>query len=180
MLSEHERALAKTDVLRLHDLVGRAMLEHTVLMDASFMRERILPHNGFVALHDEPRHLAEKLARGIDAGRVDAGFDAVEVTTGLHRHHDFLERRVPRTLSDAVDGALDLARSGADRRKAVCHGEPEIVVAVHADDGLVDVSNMFFQITDELRELRRHGIADRIGDVDSARARFDGFLDHLC
>ena len=65
--------------------------------------------------------------------------------------------------------ALDLARSGADRRKAVRHGEPQIIVAVHADDGLVDVSNVLFQISDELRKPRRHGVADRIGNVDRAR-----------
>ena len=57
----------------------------------------------------------------------------------LRGHHDFFERRVAGALADAVDRALDLPRAGGQRRERVGDREPEVVVAVRAEDRLVRV-----------------------------------------
>ena len=48
----------------------------------------------------------------------------------VKRHHDLLERRVPRSLADAVDRALHLSRARAHAGERVGDSETEVVVAV--------------------------------------------------
>ena len=59
VLSEDESVGRKPDVLRFHDLVCRSMLDDAVLVNACLMRERVLPDDRLVALHDQPRRLAK-------------------------------------------------------------------------------------------------------------------------
>ena len=49
MLAEHEAGTAQADIFRSHDLVGRAVLQHAVLMNASFMGKRVFADNRLVA-----------------------------------------------------------------------------------------------------------------------------------
>jgi len=49
MLAEHEIGARQPHILRPHDLVGRVMLEHAVLMNAGFVRERVFTDDSFVA-----------------------------------------------------------------------------------------------------------------------------------
>ena len=65
--------------------------------------------------------------------------NAVELLPDLERHDDLFERGIAGALADAVDGALDLARSVLDAGERVGDGQAEIVVAVNAEDGLVDI-----------------------------------------
>ena len=41
MLADDQLGALPADILRIHDLVGRAVLEHAVLMDAGLVRERV-------------------------------------------------------------------------------------------------------------------------------------------
>src|SRR5207237_9102201 len=90
-------------------LVGLAVGEYTVLVDTGLVRERIAPDHRLVELHvvaGEPRHEPRSTRQFFG---VDAGADALEVVAArLDRHHDLFERRVARTLPQAVDRALDL------------------------------------------------------------------------
>ena len=61
------------------------------------------------------------------------------VLADAQRHHELFERRVAGALADAVDRALDLAHAALDGREAVGDREPEVVVAVRAEDGAVGV-----------------------------------------
>ena len=51
VLAQHQLGLRQADVLGIHDLVGGALLEHAVLVDAGFVGEGVLADDGLVALH---------------------------------------------------------------------------------------------------------------------------------
>src|SRR5262249_52682678 len=121
-----------------HDLVGRLLLQHAVLMDARFMREGIASDYRLVGLDDKPREVRQELARRVDLGRLHPALDAEEVTPRVERHDDLLERGVAGPLPDAVDRTLHLAGALLDGRQRVRHGETEVIVAVHRDHGTVD------------------------------------------
>src|SRR4051794_14070637 len=93
------------DVRRIHDLVGCALLEHAVLVDAGLVRERIRSDDRLVDLHantgdggNQPAYWYEAL--GVDLGE---GASVVLAARGK-RHHDFFERGVASPLTDPVHG----------------------------------------------------------------------------
>ena len=51
VLAEHQVGLREADVLGPHDFVGRALLEHAVLVDAGLVGERVAADDRLVALH---------------------------------------------------------------------------------------------------------------------------------
>ncbi len=51
MLAEHQLGALPTNVLRVHDLVGRAVFQHAILVDTGFMREGVFAHDRFIDLH---------------------------------------------------------------------------------------------------------------------------------
>ena len=167
------------DVLGPQDLVGRVVLEHAVLVDARLVREGVLAHHRLVA-RDRHAGDARDQARGrVEARGVDAGRDVEERRARLQRHHDLLERAVAGALADAVDGALDLARAGHHRGQAVGDRHAQVIVAVHREADAVDAAHVLAQVAEQLRELIRHGVADRIGNVDRGGAGVDRRLHHL-
>jgi len=64
VLAEHEVRAREADVLGAHDLVGRVVLQHPVLVDPGLVREGVLAHDGLVAGN---RHAGD--AREQAAGR---------------------------------------------------------------------------------------------------------------
>ena len=70
--SEHEPRDRLADVLRPHDLVGARILEHAVLVDAGFVRERVAADDRLVGLDRLAGELREQLARLVEGGAVDA------------------------------------------------------------------------------------------------------------
>ncbi len=150
-----------------------------MLVDSRLVGEGVGADDRLVALHHEPRHLGEESARGVDLPGVDSRLEPVEVGAGPEGHHHFLERTVPRALADAVDGALDLAGSGAESREAIGDREAEIVVAVDAYDRAIDVPHVLPEVSDSLCELVRGRVADGIGDVDGRGPGVDHPLHHL-
>ena len=97
----------------------------------------------------------------------------------VQQHHDLLERRVPGALADAVDRALDLARPRAHPGEGVRDGEPEVVVAVHRQHDVAQRGHQLVQARQPVAVLVRHRVADRVGDVDRARALLDRHGHHL-
>ncbi len=65
-------------------------------------------------------------------------------------------------------------RPGLDRGQGVGGGEPQVVVAVDADRGLV--ADEVDDLLDQDPELGRDGVADGVGDVDRRRAGLDDRL----
>ena len=66
VLAEHQRRLRHADFLGPHDFVGAAILQHAVLVDAGFVRERIAPDDRLVGLDALAGQRRQQLA-----GRVD-------------------------------------------------------------------------------------------------------------
>ena len=142
------------------------------------MAEGVGPDDGLVGLDGEPGNVADEAARAVDLPRVDVGRHTQGVAAGLYGHDDLFEGGVARALTEAVDAALYLSSAFYDGRDAVRRGVSQVVVAVDADDGLVDVRNVFLDEADALGELGREGIPDRIGDVDRGCAGIDAGLEH--
>ncbi len=173
VLAEHEVGADVADVLRSHDLVGRRVLEHAVLMDACLVGEGVLADDGFVPLNLHAGDAGDQTARREQPLSFDVGGDAVVVLAGADGHHEFFQGRVARTLAEAVDRALDLPGARFDTGQAVRDGEAEVVVTVGRDDSLVDIGDVVLERLDDIEEMTGGGVADRVWDVDRRGSRFD-------
>src|SRR5579884_2941036 len=170
VLSEHQPAFRHAHALRVDDLVSGLLLQIPVLMDAGLVRKGVLADDGLVRLGPEGDDLRKSLTSGIQLLGDDAGLEGIPVRPGLHDHDHFFQRGVPRALTDAVDGTLDLPRAGLDRGQRIGDGEAQVVVAVHAHDGAVPEGAR--DAADDLRIVFGNGVADGIRQVDGPRARF--------
>ena len=179
VLAQHQVAHREAHVLGMHDLVGRAFLEHAVLVDAGLVGEGVLADNGFVPLHLDARNAGDEPAGGHEPPRVDAGFRVEMVMACAQGHDDFFERTVAGPLAQAVDGTFDLAGARFDGGQTIGHGHAQVVVAVDADHGLVDVRHAIAERADDVAHVVRRGVADGVGDVHRSRAGGNGRFDDL-
>jgi len=109
---------------------------------------------------------------------VNAGVVGVGIGASLEDHDDLFERAVAGALSDAVDGALDLAGAGFYGGEGIGYREAEVVVAVYADDGAI--AERVGDAADQGSVFLRRGVAYRIRDVDGTGAGSDyGLRDFL-
>ena len=141
-------------------------------------RKALAPTMALLGWTGKPVMSLTRRARAIDLPGVDVGGDAEGVAAGLDGHDDLFEGGVARALAEAVDAALHLPGTLDDGRDAVRRGIAEVVVAVDADDGLVDVGDVLLDEADALGELGRQGVPDGIGDVHGGRAGIDAGLQH--
>src|SRR3954466_14236645 len=102
------------------------------------MREGVLADDGLVAWYRRADDVRQHARGRVETRRVDAGVEVEERIARLQRHDDFFQRAVTGALADAVDGALDLARSRDHGREAVGDGHAEIVMAMYREADLVD------------------------------------------
>ena len=180
VLAEHQVAVGEADVGGLHDLEGRSLLQQAGLVDARLVGEGVAADDRLVALHHVAGQVAHHAAGARDLlGLDDAGLGVEVVAARAQRHDDLFERGVAGALADAVDGALDLARAGAHRGQRVGRGQAEVVVAVAADDHVVQRRAEPVELADEVAELERQRVADRVGHVDRRRAALDGDVEDL-
>ena len=154
------------------------------------MGEGVGTHDRLVGLHrhaGEVAHQARRLGDllGAHSGeRLGAlsrpAQEGVEVAAAhVQRHHQLLQRGVAGSLTDAVDRALQLASAVLHRLQEVGHRQAQVVVAVHRDHGLIDIGHVGVDAGNQLAELRRRGIAHRVGDVDRGGTGPDRRFDHL-
>jgi len=80
---------------------------------------------------------------------VDAGRQLVEVLPRAEGHDHLFERCVSGPLADAVDRALDLSGATPGGGERVRHGETEVVMAVDADDDVVDPADGLPEVPDD-------------------------------
>ena len=64
MLSENDFAFRHADGSRRHDFISNGVLQHPVLMDAGFVRERIVSDDRLVGLN---RHAGDFTQRRLEA-----------------------------------------------------------------------------------------------------------------
>ena len=169
------RALA--DILGLHDLVGFAILQHPVLVDAALVGEGVLADDRLVELHGEAGHRRDEAAGAGDVARVNVGLVGQAVAAHLQGHDDLFQRRVAGPLADAVDGALDLASAAQHAGQAVGHSQAQVVVAVGGEDHRVGVRHVLDHVAEHRFVFGGVGVADRVRQVDGAGAGLDGGLD---
>ncbi len=117
VLSEHDRVRLQADLARVHDLVGGALLEHPVLVDAGLVGEGVAADHGLVRLHRIAGEARDHAAGPRQLAGVDPCVQPVDVATGPKQHHDLLQRAVPGALADPVHGALHLAGAGQHARR---------------------------------------------------------------
>ncbi len=178
MLAEHEIGLGEADVLGPHDLVGPRLLEHAVLVDAGLVGEGVAADDRLVALHLNAGDRRDQPAGGHEPWAVDPRVGVVVILPDAQGHDDLFERAIARPLADAVDRAFDLSGAVLDAGQAIGHGQAEVVVAMHADHGLVDVRHAIHEIADHVAHVGRRGVADRVGNVDGRGPGVDRRFDH--
>src|SRR5581483_7274023 len=151
VLAQHDTVGFHADRLGRHDFVGDPVLEYAVLMDARLVREGVLADDGLVRLHQHARDVGERLAGTEQLFSYDAVLEGHQILAHAHRHDDLFERGVAGALADAVDRAFDLPRPGGHGRQRVRGGQPQIVVAMHADHGAVNVAHALTERVDDVR-----------------------------
>ena len=173
VLAEHEARAVGADGFGSHDLVGRTMLEHPVLMNARFVGKCIRADDRLVrryrdtgASRDEPRARHE-------LSSLDLRVAGEERASRGKCHHDFLERCIPRPFAEAVDRTLDLSRTGANAGERVGNGKSEVVVTVGGDDDIPARRGEPANTRDQLGVFLGRRIADGIGNVEGRRPRLD-------
>ena len=72
VLAQHDRVGLQAHRGGVHDLVGRALLQHAVLVDAGLVRERVAPDDRLVGLHRVAGQARDQPARARQLGRVHA------------------------------------------------------------------------------------------------------------
>ena len=177
-LAEHQ-AGAGSDLVRLHDLEGPAVLEHAVLMDAGLMSKGVAAHHRLVGLDEHAAQLGDQPGGAEELGVVEAGGHPEDLGVKPDRHRHLLEGGVAGAFADPVDAALHLAGARADADEGVGGGEAEVVVAVHRDGHVLQGGDLHVEPLDELAPLVGSGVADRVGEVDGRRPRLDAAVQHL-
>ncbi len=173
-----EVVLGQADALGGDDFIGVFRLEHAILVDAGAVGEGVGTDDGLVRLHRHVAELADQGAGAMNFAVADVGVHPEQVGAGFEDHRHLFQRTVAGPLADAVDGALDLASAHLHGTDGVGHREAQIVVAVHRDDGLVDVGYPVEQGLDDAGELGRDRIAHGVRNVDGAGSGLDGGFHH--
>ncbi len=162
VLAEDHGAVA-ADPLRLERLVGERVGEDPVGVDPGLVREGVVADQRLVGGDRHPRQLLDQPRELVQLLRPDTGRVLVE---GLQRHHDLLQRRVPRALAEPVDADVRGGDPRLDGGERIRGREAEIVVAVNRELLRVDPPGKLFEVPPERR--RRHH-ADRVGDDEAVR-----------
>ena len=139
VLSENHVLANKSYVFRPHDFVGRAVLEHSMLMNARFVGERVLANNRLVSLNQHAGGTGNKTTDATQFRGVDPGVYVVIVAASLDRHHDLFERRISGTFTQTVNRTFDLACPRFDCSQTVRDRETQVVMTVSADDRFADI-----------------------------------------
>jgi hypothetical protein len=178
VLAEHQRRAGNADHLRPDDLVGEAVLEHPVLMDARLVGEGVAAHDGLVGLGEDAGEVRQELAGAVDLAGLHLAAEAQPGTSHLPGHHDLLQCGVAGPLADAVHRALHLPGAGLDGGERVGDGEAQVVVAVGAQHHPVGTGDAGPDVAEHRGVLVRQRVSDRVGQVDRAGTFGDRQLRH--
>ena len=126
---QNDGIVVYSHIVGIDDFIGLHILQHTVLVYARRVRERVAANDGFVGLHRHIHQARHESACGINLLRVDVAVD-VNIVVAFDNHRYFLESGVAGALADAVDRHFHLACSveHSAHRVGGCHAE--VVVAV--------------------------------------------------
>ena len=154
------------------------------------MGKGIGANDGFVGLHRHAGEVGDQAGGLVDllgldsceglAAVLGSAQVAVEVTTAhMQRHHKLFQRGIAGTLTDAIDGALELPCTIFDSFQEVGHGQAQVVVAMHGDHRLADVGHMGVDAGDQGTKFSGCGVAHRVGNIDRGGPSRNRRFDHL-
>ena len=130
---QYDACLVDTNLLWIHDLVCRGILQHTILMNTRRMCEGILTNDSLIRLNWHIHQRAYHTACRIYLRGVDVSINS-EIRVCLEDHCDFLKRGITCTLTNTIDCYLYLTRT----TKHTCHGigccHTEVVMTVGRKD----------------------------------------------
>ena len=173
MLSEHHLVMGQSDRLGSHDLIRCPVREHSVLVNTGLVREGIVAHNRLVRLTAHAGCLGH-LARGLpDPGGINPGGHVVVFLAGVQIHHDFLERGVAGALPESVNGTFNLVGTGQGRSQAVGDSEPQVIMAMYGEYGLVHIRDVIADVPDQGGVLLGNRVAHGIRNIDGGGSRSD-------
>ena len=172
VFAQDQAVLADSHGFGFHYLIGHGVLEHSVLVNARLVGKGVGSHNGAVGLNHYAGDHAHQPAGGIDPSGVYAGHLRKKVGPGGEGHDHLLQGGVAGSLSDSVNGHLNLPGSGLDRSQGVGSGQPQIVVTVDAQDGLVHVGGVLYHIPDEICKFIGNSVAHGVRQVDGGGTGF--------
>ena len=162
MLADHD-AIRAAEQQRIERLVGALVLQQAVDMDAGFVGEDMVAHDGLVERNGARRGRGDDGGDVAEFGQHDAGLAPVQLP---ERDRDFFERRVAGALAKTDHGDRGMGGAGLDRRQRVGGGKAEIVMAVELEFEVGGRAQRRHQ-----REARiRIEHAERIGDAKPPRA----------
>ena len=130
MLAQNQGRARSAHAFRGHDLVGAAVGQHAVLVDAGLVREGILADDCLVRRHGGAGDARQALAGRPDMGGVGMADGREDVGPHLQGHDDFFHRAIAGPLTDAIERTLDLAGAGLHGGQRVGDGQSQIIVAM--------------------------------------------------
>ena len=166
--------LIQADGFRGHDFVVFTILQDAILVNTGGVREGTGADNCFVGRNRHVANLADGLAGAPDFVVINAGVHVHDVFAHFDRHDHFFQRTVTRAFTYTVHRAFYLTCASVDGGDSITHGQTQIIVGVDGDNCFINIWHAVIQAGDDVGELKRHGVADGVRDVDGFRARVDG------
>ena len=179
VFAENQRVPLDADAFRAHDFIGQGIVQHAVLMDAGFVGEGVVADDRLVGRRRESGQVLDDAGGAVNLAGIQANLHAEMFAAGGQGHGDFLQRGVAGAFAETVDRAFHLVGAGHDGGDGIGGRHSEIVMAVDADDGFLDVRRMLADMGDEAGEFVGHGIADGVGNIHNRRSFPDGHAEDL-
>ena len=172
VLAQHQLAFPGTPTaVRVDDLVGGPLFQIAILVDAGFVRERVLADDGLVGLRAESDDRGQHLAGG------ERCSVTMRVSNGSRSRRVFIAMTTSSSAALPARSPMPLMVHSICRaprlhgRQRIRHRQAQIVVAVHADDG--GIAQRLHHPADHRAVFLRHREPDGIRQVHRARARGD-------
>src|SRR5215208_2915484 len=163
MFAQDKLRLVNADILWTHDLIGRLVLQHPILMNTGFMSECIRADDRFVGLDDDARVVANEFADSGNLWSFDTGLQIENRSASLQRHDHLFEGGVSGTLTDPINGNFRLSSARPDSCQGVRGRHPQIIMAMDRDrDAIMHAWRIFDDAVDQRVKFIWCSVSDRI------------------
>ena len=95
-------------------------------------------------------------------------------------HYNFFQGSIPCAFSYAINSTFYLACAILNTSNAVCSSQAQVIMAMHRNNSLVDIFNIFFQKADLFTVLFGQAISVGVRDIDNCSTCCDHSFHHFC
>ena len=150
-------------------------------MDTRAMSKGILTHDGLVRLNRHIHQRADHTTGGIYLSGVNIGFNT-QVWMCLEYHGNLLQRSVTCTLTDTVDGNLNLTGSAQHTGNGIGSSHTQVVMTMSGQDTLSCRKSIYvlIQILDFLKIFVGNTEACCVGDVTNCSTSLGNSIYDTC